>query len=228
MLRSPAVSIEFDDGYRSAHRNALPLLEERGWRATQYVISGLPAPEAEADPGELMSYDEVRDWAARADLGCHTMTHRRLAELGDRELEAELARSRADLEELVGREVELFAAPFGETTDGATAVARRVFRSQRVVGGPVNVANGFDPFGVRGLLIKPTTSDEEFADHLRRAKRRRGWVVLVWHRVGQGLDSLWDVPSDQFRRQLDLIAASGLEVVDTTTMLDRFEALTRP
>lgn len=222
-LRSSMVSLEFDDGYRSALTTALPAIEERGWTATEFLVSGTPDPAMESEGSPVMSADEVLEWAARAEVGSHSVSHRRLTELDDDEVADEVVRSRAQLEELLGRDVELFAAPFGTTDDRVTAAARRTYRHQRLLGGSVNVARGFDPWGVRSLAPKASTPLEELAAHLSVARRRRGWLVLCWHRVGEDLDSEWNLSERAFRDQLDLIERSGVEVVSTSEALDRME-----
>lgn len=226
-LRSAMVSLEFDDGYRSALTNALPAIEERGWSATQFLVSGTPDAAMESEGSPIMSTDEVLEWASRAEVGSHSVTHRRLTELDDGQVADELRRSRDDLEDLLGRRVELFAAPFGTTDHRVSAEARRTYRHQRLLGGAVNVARGFDPWSVRSLAPKSTTPLDELAAHLAVARRRRGWLVLCWHRVGEDLDSPWNVGEEAFRAQLDLIADSGIEVVSTAEALDRFEQAAR-
>lgn len=222
-LRSAMVSLEFDDGYRSALRTALPAIEARGWTATEFLVSGAPDPAMEPHGSPVMGTEEVLEWAARADVGSHSVTHRRLTDLADDEVAEEVTRSRLQLEDLLGREVELFAAPFGVTDHRVTAAARLTYRHQRLLGGAVNVARGFDPWTVRSLAPKASTPLDELAAHLSVARRRRGWLVLCWHRVGEDLDSEWNLSERAFREQLDLIDRSGVEVVSTAEALDRME-----
>jgi peptidoglycan/xylan/chitin deacetylase (PgdA/CDA1 family) len=47
------------------------------------------------------------------DLGAHSMTHPDLRTLGERELAAELADSKAAVEDITGRRCRAFAYPFG-------------------------------------------------------------------------------------------------------------------
>lgn len=229
VLPAAAVSIEFDDGYRSAHRVALPLVESHGWRPTQYIVTGTPSTEMGATRTELMDDAEVRDWAARADVGSHTTTHSRLDRLDAAAVRHELLDSKAALEDLLGRPVDLFAAPFGASTEIATAIARDTYASQRLVGGRANTPRLFSPWTTHGLLVKRTTTDADLRGWLALAARRRSWLVLVWHRVGEGTEGLWDTPARDFRRQLALVEESGIEVVSSRDMLDRLRtAITDP
>lgn len=124
------LAITFDDGFQSVRDLAFPILERLGVVATLYVPSTLIAdePRSLVWPGvdhwmttphahELtgMTWDTVRELQdAGWEIGSHTCTHPRLTTLDDAHLEAELVRSRAEVERQTGRTCTSIAYPYGD------------------------------------------------------------------------------------------------------------------
>jgi len=121
------VVVTFDDGFRNHVTNAAPLLSEYGFEGCFYLISRLvSAPPAEADricrerilmprAVEPMTWEEAAELVRLGhEIGSHTRTHPNVAALGPTSLLDELAGSRADLEQKLGRPVTHFSAPFGD------------------------------------------------------------------------------------------------------------------
>jgi peptidoglycan/xylan/chitin deacetylase (PgdA/CDA1 family) len=123
----PQVAITFDDGHVDNHEFALPLLAEHRMPATFYVTTGYIDRDptvmarlaslrrvtlAEIEP---VSWNHLREFAAAGmDIGAHTCTHPNLAQLPPERLPYEVATSKAEIEQRLGREVESFAYPFGQ------------------------------------------------------------------------------------------------------------------
>jgi peptidoglycan/xylan/chitin deacetylase (PgdA/CDA1 family) len=88
------------------------------------------ASAAERHEFELAHWDELRSLDPRlVTIGSHTLTHPILPWLGPREVEAEVAGSRRLLEERLGREVDLFAYPNGDSDAQVHACVRRTYRA---------------------------------------------------------------------------------------------------
>jgi peptidoglycan/xylan/chitin deacetylase (PgdA/CDA1 family) len=115
--RSGLVGITFDDGYVSVLEAALPELQRQGFTATMFVISGRLGGSNEWDEGPrwpLMSASQVSELAAAGmEIGSHSATHARLADLDAGQLETEVRDSKARLGELVGVPIRGFAYPYG-------------------------------------------------------------------------------------------------------------------
>jgi len=122
------VGITFDDGYVSVLEAALPELRRHGFTATMFIVSGRLGGSNEWDEGPrwpLMSAGQVRELAAAGmEIGSHSTTHVRLAGLDARQLEAQVADSKASLADLVGAPVRGFAYPYG-SMDAAARLAVR-------------------------------------------------------------------------------------------------------
>lgn len=133
-LPESAFVLTFDDGFRGVREHALPVLEERGWPFTVFLVSGLIGgsdlwtrtsnPEGRTYP--LLDADEIRDMQRRGvSFHSHTRNHASLPTLDDGELERELVDSRSSLESLLGTEVAYLAYPFGHLDERVVTATRR-------------------------------------------------------------------------------------------------------
>ena len=113
------VGLCFDDGYADVALNAVPILERHGFRATVFlptgVIDGSAAFTWYATQPALLTWDEVRllDRAGTLGFGAHTVTHPNLLAVDEPAARAEIAGSRAALEERLGHAVSAFCYPAG-------------------------------------------------------------------------------------------------------------------
>ena len=66
----------------------------------------------------LMTWQDLEQWIALGlDVGCHSMTHRRLSQLSEDEQRSEIVDSLRLLRERTGRTIDAFAYPFGSASD---------------------------------------------------------------------------------------------------------------
>lgn len=111
--------ITFDDAFADLARHAAPILAGHGFPATVFVptaiVDGRAVYSWYDDAPDAMTWDVLREltagglWAAQA----HSRTHPRLSALTREQAAAEIAGSKADLEERLGRPVTSFAYPAG-------------------------------------------------------------------------------------------------------------------
>ena len=117
------VAITFDDGYRDNLLNAAPVLHALGLPATVFIVAGRVGGKLDHDDtgdgaDALMTWQDIEQWIALGlDVGCHSMTHRRLSQLSEDEQRSEIVDSLRLLRERTGRPIEAFAYPFGSAYD---------------------------------------------------------------------------------------------------------------
>lgn len=108
------VVITFDDGYEDFYTNAYPILAERGFMATVFVVTGFVQTRCRNGSGAaFLNWNQVRELhACGIQIGSHTVTHPELRSLRFEEMNAELGRSKAMIEENLGAPVKSFSYPF--------------------------------------------------------------------------------------------------------------------
>lgn len=164
------ICLTFDDGYRDAFDNALPILVEAGAPAAFFVISGW-IDEARED---VIGWDECRDLVRSGmEVGSHTVTHRRLSTLSEPEAAAELQASRARIETELGQPCRHFACPFGQPDadyrpDREPALARAAGYRSFFTTIPRRAAASADPWRLPRVRMEPGWSDAELRHALLR------------------------------------------------------------
>ena len=124
--------VTIDDGYADNGKIAAEVLEQHGFAATIFLVSGrLGAVNDWSDAAplrgrELLSVTQIDSLRKRGiEFGAHTRTHACLPDVADETVAAEVESSRWDLEEALGIPVRTFAYPYGRLDDRAIAAVER-------------------------------------------------------------------------------------------------------
>jgi peptidoglycan/xylan/chitin deacetylase (PgdA/CDA1 family) len=113
------VGLSFDDGFLDVAEQALPLLAERGFRATVFVapavIDGWATFGWYTRQPPLLAWDEIVDLDREGTLRfeAHSLTHPNLLALRDAEAQEEIGGSKVALEAHLRRPVHAFSYPSG-------------------------------------------------------------------------------------------------------------------
>ena len=154
------VAITFDDGYRDVLRVAAPILLGHGFPFTVFVTAGFVGRNASLylDAKELQTLSNL----AGVSIGAHGMDHRRFTGLDNDHLRNDLVESRATLETITGRKIEMLSYPHGKADlrvrDASVALGYRLGATSRF---GVNRENG-DPMMLRRTEIWATDSENIF------------------------------------------------------------------
>jgi len=118
------IGLTFDDGYQNVFHNALPILQQLGFTATNYMVSnefgGTNHWDAKngVPTARLMSVEETRQWvAAGQEIGSHTMNHVHLPDIDPDEARRQIQQSKSELEALFQVEIQSFCYPYGHKTE---------------------------------------------------------------------------------------------------------------
>jgi peptidoglycan/xylan/chitin deacetylase (PgdA/CDA1 family) len=130
-LPNRAVVITFDDGWANQYRHAFPILRRFGLTATFFVFTTPIGKDS-----KLMTWEELRELQdAGMTIGSHTRTHPSLPDY-HAALHNEVAMSREDIKEHLGRAPDFFAYPFGAWDSLSAAWARTAgYRAARTYRG---------------------------------------------------------------------------------------------
>jgi peptidoglycan/xylan/chitin deacetylase (PgdA/CDA1 family) len=154
-LPSTVLAITFDDGYADTW-DAILALRRRGLRSSVFITSG------EIGQAGRLTCDQVRALAElpEVEVGAHSVTHRRLDELGDAEIAAEVRGSRSQLQAVIGGQITAFAYPHGSYDRRARqAVIDAGFVAAAAVKNAASHA-GDDPYAVaRWTVTRATTAE---------------------------------------------------------------------
>ena len=178
--------VTFDDGFVSTMENALPECHSRRIPATIFIPSGslgrrpawVTRTSSPAWNETVMTADQVRELKRfnLLTIGAHSITHPDFTTLAREQADRELRQSRADLEALSGKPVDLFSFPHGkftpETLDLAKAAGyQRVFSVRPI---PVNRAPA--PYVVGRVSVSADDWPLEFKLKLMGAYR---WMANI-------------------------------------------------
>jgi peptidoglycan/xylan/chitin deacetylase (PgdA/CDA1 family) len=113
------VALTFDDGFLDVAENALPILSERGFRATVFVAPAITDGRTSfawyRKQPPLLTWDDIveldRDGTLRFEA--HSLTHPDLRTLETAAANEEIAGSKRELENRLGRVVRAFSYPSG-------------------------------------------------------------------------------------------------------------------
>ncbi len=156
--------LTFDDGYRNVHHNAMPILNELGFTATNYFVAcqfdgGNVWDQPKGIPfSALMSVAEMREWAQCGhEVGSHTLDHVHLSEVSQDEAKRQIAQSKEKLEQALGDAVTAFCYPYGDHRAEHRAMAREAGYDNATLTQRGLAAAGDDPFGLPRVTVARST-----------------------------------------------------------------------
>jgi peptidoglycan/xylan/chitin deacetylase (PgdA/CDA1 family) len=153
-----SVAITFDDGCETDLIAAAPILKERGCHATFYVTAGFLDKPGYMSPVQLHQLS-----SCGFEIGCHSMTHAYMNDLGPAELRHELLDARSKLEDVIGKKVEHFSCPGGRYNERTLDVAKQAgYRSLATSRARPNFPST-DPFSLGRVAIMRDTDESAFA-----------------------------------------------------------------
>jgi peptidoglycan/xylan/chitin deacetylase (PgdA/CDA1 family) len=207
--RGKTVAVTFDDAYRSIGEQGLPLLSRLGLPATLFVPThwvGRDTPMAwknidrwvgSAHENELLplSWAEITSLSNSGwEIGSHTRSHPDLTTIGDDALKTELAGSRADLEQRLGRPCRSIAYPYGFVDARVVRAAERAgYRTGAAL--PVRVHR---PRPLEWPRVGVFAND---ADARFRAKASPRLRMLVGSRTGEAVLRAQAAASSVYKRR---------------------------
>ncbi|MBO6518749.1 MAG: polysaccharide deacetylase family protein [Rhodospirillales bacterium] len=120
-LPPKTVGLSVDDAYESVYTRAWPILKEAGFPLTVFVATD----PVERGLSRYMSWDQLKEIAEQGvTIGSQTKSHPHMADLSAEAIKSELRISNALFEEKLGHAPDLFAYPYGETSNEVMALVK--------------------------------------------------------------------------------------------------------
>jgi peptidoglycan/xylan/chitin deacetylase (PgdA/CDA1 family) len=170
-----------DDGWKSIHTNALPIMQARGLVSTQFLNS-------EPITGNFAGYmtpQDVKDFvAAGHELGWHTRGHADLtAAATDVATELSIPQDFLNLIGVSAGAFQNFATPFGAYNEPVVTQIRGQYASHRSTDVGFNTKSNFSLNNIIVQNITNTTSAAQVQTWVSQAAAEHSWLVLVYHEV---------------------------------------------
>jgi peptidoglycan/xylan/chitin deacetylase (PgdA/CDA1 family) len=182
---SPRVSLSFDDGYESAYKNGLPILDKYGYKATWYIISSRIGGATYMTKQEMLNLQ-----SAGHEIGGHTLSHFHLDTATDAEASKDIKAGRDGLLSMGVHEVNTFAYPFGAYNSRTPALVKDVgFSSARTVDDGENTIKT-EPYHLHSTSLNPNSTIAYVQALVDKSIHDNTWLILTFHRVDEDGNSI--------------------------------------
>jgi len=192
---SSLVGLSFDDGYLDVAEWAAPVLERHGHTASVFVATAVTSGDAtfswyRTQP-PLIPWERVVELDRTSPLRfeAHTRTHPNLCALDDDRAREEIAGSKRDLEERLGRTVDAFCYPAGLFGERERALAAEAGFRTAVSCEPGVNTRATDPLALHRIQIDASDSLLDFRAKLLGGHDAPLRIRSAWRRRRYGAGS---------------------------------------
>jgi peptidoglycan/xylan/chitin deacetylase (PgdA/CDA1 family) len=163
-LPAKPVLLTFDDGLEDFYTGALPILQQYGFPATLYVVTGFMngtsrwlLSEGEGDR-PMLTWEKLAEiHAAGIECGGHTHTHPQLDTVPLARARDEITQCKKILEDHLGHAVQSFAYPYGYHTNAVKQAVQEAGYTSACAVKYEMCAENTDLFALKRLMVGPTT-----------------------------------------------------------------------
>ena len=199
--------LTFDDGYADFASAALPRLSARSLVCTLYLTTGWLQGRGERPPGPtdpMLSFDQLPELIEQGvELGAHSHSHPQMDTLRSRQLQDELVRPKAILEDVLDRPVTSFAYPHGYNGPRVRRATRQAgYDSAAAVRNVLHLPDE-DRYAVSRLTVTAHTRADDVSAWLAGVEGRppRGgesWKTRGWRAYRRGRALLTRRPGSDY------------------------------
>ncbi len=215
-LQNGVVSFTFDDGYKSQYTGA-KILAEKGITSTVYHIHDATSDQylTVAELQEMVDYFGT-DIEAHGNPTYDTLT--------EDELVAHWTEAQSFLRNNGLSEGKHLAYPGGRHPANVVKLARRFFTSCRTINSFVPLeslpsADNYRLRAVSGVGAHGSYTVEKVNELIDRAVESDSWLILVFHRIGDGSDTMY-CSEDDLATIADYAIASGAKIMNVSEVFD--------
>ncbi len=175
------VSFTFDDGYKSALTKAAPVLNEFGFKGTEYVITNYASNTSRVN---YMRWNEIQQLQNQYgwEIGSHTVSHPLMTTVTDQEKERQVRDSKAALT-ANGINATSFATPYGDYNNSVISIAAKYYASHRGFWDTGYNAWPNNDYLIRDQQVQSGVTVNQVKAYIDQAKANGQWLVLVFHNI---------------------------------------------
>lgn len=220
-----AVSLTFDDGLTCQLEHAVPAMDALGIKGTFFLPTDCPQY-----PLDIPAWQKVSENGH--EIGSHSVTHRKAAELSQIDAHSEARKSKAYLRAVFpGQTVESFCYPYTDAPAHLRDSVGLFYKQAR--GGRVAredkcvlPGDGVDLLNVPSFHTSAKSFLEmEWGDEVDRTVQRGGWLTLMFHGVGPDATQWDNVPTDLFKRILRSLSDGSIWIAPFGTVADYYRRM---
>ncbi len=219
----PIVSIDFDDGWKNAYVEGLPILDKHGFKATNALISSTITAE---DSGPYMEPKDVKNWLAKGNMiGSHSIDHSDLSTMSEESMLKQGKDSKAKLEAQFNTNIEYLVYPFCASSDTSEKKLNQFYTVQRVCGlSEPTTRQIINPKEVDSKIVEKGTTTKEIQEWLDEAKKNNSWLILVYHKMEKNPSDYMTISPEAFAQQMQMLADSKIKVLPAPIAYKEFMA----
>jgi peptidoglycan/xylan/chitin deacetylase (PgdA/CDA1 family) len=208
----PLVSFTFDDAPASACSVGASMLEQHGARGTFYISGG--GCGRDSPGGRLATIDQLQALNATGhELGCHTHSHVGVTAISPEELDRDLERNRAFLQDATGTsKARNFAYPYGDLSFHTKRRLENRFTSCRSLIPGLHTRT-VDLGALKSVRLENSSTDQtRIREQIRATVQQNGWLIFCSHDVEEK-PSLFGVSPDLLAFALSCAVEAGCRLV---------------
>lgn len=177
------VCIVFDDGWKTPYTNALPILDQYGFKATFAVV-----PYFVENYSGYMNWDQIVTLHNQGhDIESHSLDHPHLPAQTTTTIDYQLLQSKQELLKY-GINAPIFVYPFGEgvgNSDIEQLVQQHYSVARSIKEGSLDMSQPFNPYALPAYEIRNSTTMEMFKNYVDQANDST-IVILFYHQISDG------------------------------------------
>lgn len=209
-----AVTLWFDDAWRSQYYVALPVLQQKGY------VAAMAAPTHLIDTNGYMNWAQLKriqhlGW----EITAHTQSHDcDLIYRSPATIDQELTGAKRDLESQ-GLLADQFVTACGADSEELIRIAKREYLSLRTSGTGFNSIPVTEPYSLKTYVLNTSYTFDYVKQLIQQAQRDNTWLILSFHQIdNEGRE--FSVTPELFNQIIDEIERSGIQVALPSQILN--------
>ncbi|MGC9361721.1 MAG: polysaccharide deacetylase family protein [Candidatus Syntrophosphaera sp.] len=217
--RAPIICFTFDDQHQSVWEYALPVLQDHGFAATNFVNSGRIGNPGQLDWDQVLALENDHGW----ETGGHTFDHEHLIMLDYAEADSAITLDRLNLIEH-GLNPRGFALPRGECPIAYYEIISRQYDYARTTM-DISMQQPLNPYAIGYFPIHTGWTAEHVRARVNRGIADGEALIVIGFHCLENPESAANCPVSEFERIIRYVEDTGLEVMSLSEALFELGAI---